>query len=671
MSDGGEGWQAAPAAELLWTDPVSPRSRQFDDIYYAAGSGLAESQYVFLAGNALPNAWRDRPHFTIAETGFGTGLNFLATWLAWSEQSEQAGRCNRLHYMALEKYPMRREDMERALSAWPNLEALTGKLLDRYPPPLPGRHRLSFERGHILLDLFFCDATSALRELEAEPATRVDCWYLDGFAPSRNPDMWQAELYRAMAKLSNKGARFATFSAAGEVRRGLQKAGFSVEKIAGYGNKRNMLHGRYAGPDLPRKNLANPWHIAPRRLPASSPRTAMVLGGGLAGATVANALARRDWQVQVMEQAEIAAAASGNLQGVLYTRLSHRHSDLNSFALHSYSHASRYYKALFDGGMLHPGVDGELCGALHLGALPTAQQPLHATVASLPELVRPLDSAQASDCSGLPGCPPGLFYPGAGWMQPGAVCRALLRHPAIELSEHCPVQELVRDAGEWLALDPHGRVVARSQVAVVATGLDSTGLAQLHWLPLQAIRGQVTHLPGQDCLAGLRIAICHEGYIAPAVEGTHCIGATFHIDDPETAARPADHANNLDKLRSALPGLDLPDLAPEALSGRVAYRCASPDYLPMVGPVPDYHAFIEDYAALRNNARRHIDTCPSYLPGLFVSTAHGSRGLTSTPLAAELIAAQVEDLAWPVDSSVCRALNPARFIIRDLIRNRI
>jgi tRNA 5-methylaminomethyl-2-thiouridine biosynthesis bifunctional protein len=670
MSDELRPWQAVPAAQLQWTDPVSPRSLKFDDIYYSAESGLEESRYVFLGGSNLENAWRGREHFSIAETGFGTGLNFLATWLAWSRQADS---CGRLHYLAFEKHPLRRDDLERALSAWPQLRALALQLVSNYPAALPGRHRIDFEQGRIVLDLVFDDAQSSLQALEAEPATRMDCWYLDGFAPSRNPAMWQAPLYRAMAKISRQGARFATFTAAGQVRRDLEEAGFKVEKLSGYGSKREMLRGYYAGPEPERNFMANPWHIAPPLEPNPGPgkQTAMVLGAGLAGATVARALARRGWSVHLLERGGIADAASGNRQGVLYTRVSHRDSELNSFALHSFAYAGRYYRDLISQGMLREGRDGELCGALHLRELPDAKDPLHATIASLEDLVLPLDAGQASEYSGLPGCPPGLFYPAAGWMRPASVCRALLHHPSIEVSEDCAVHKLVHEGGAWLALDAQGNEIQRAPVAIVAMGSGSSQLPQLDWLPLQNIRGQVTHLPSRGALEGLRTAICHDGYIAPALDGFHCIGATFHIDDPETAERAADHADNLDKLQSALPALELPEFALEQLQGRVGWRCASPDYLPMAGPVPDYAAFIEDYSALRKNARRHIDTSPSYLPGLYLSTAHGSRGLTSTPLAAELVAAQVSEQAWPLDNTLCRALSPARFIIRDLARNRI
>ena len=658
--------QAAPAAQLQWDRTNTPRSLEFDDIYYSADSGLEESRHVFLVGNDLPEAWRRRPRFTVAEIGFGTGLNFLATWQAWLEDADS---CAYLHYLAFEKYPVRVADMQRALSAWPQLQDQARQLLSNYPPPLPGRHRLSFEQGRILLDLVFADARVALTDLQAEPSTRVNCWYLDGFAPARNPDMWQPGLYAAMAILSQPNTTFATFTAAGQVRRDLQDAGFEVKKTAGYGSKREMLRGRYRGPERQRVQTTTPWHIAP---PVNDKqRTAMVLGAGLAGATAASALARRGWRVQVLERDEVAGAASGMLQGVLYTRISHRVSDLNAFSLHSFCFASRMYRDMLHSGLLRSGQDGELCGALHLRPDWDKTQPLQATLASMPELARYLDSAQATALCGLDQCPAGLFFPDGGWMHPAAVCRALLQHPAIRLTEHSNVKRLQYDGAQWLALNGQGEELQRARVAVVASGASCRAFEQLQWLPTQAIRGQVSHLASNGPLASLRTVICHDGYIAPALGGIHCIGATFGVDDPDPTPRPADHQENLEKLRAALPQLELPDPPPEQLAGQVGYRCASPDYLPMVGPVPDLAAFVRDYADLRKNARRYIDATPSYLPGLYLSTAHGSRGLTSTPLAAELLAAQISDQPWPLDSQLCRALSPVRFIVRDLIRNRI
>lgn len=678
MSSAGTTWQAVPAARLEWQAPNSPRSPQFDDIYYSADSGLEESRHVFIAGNDLQQRWRSQAHFSIAETGFGTGLNFLASWQAWLADDKP---CQQLHYLALEKHPLRRDDIQRALSAWPELDHLLAQLLERYPVALPGRHRLSFEQGRILLDLVLGDAQASLEALASEPGTGVDCWYLDGFAPARNPAMWQPQLYAAMAKLSQPNASFATFTAASQVRRDLADAGFKVEKTAGYGSKREMLLGNYTGPGRDHSTLSTasgtPWHLASPC--GGDDQTAMVLGAGLAGASVSQALARRGWQVQVLEQGDIGAGASGMLQGVLYTRVSHQNSDLNSYGLHSFAYASRLYREMLDNGVLQTGVDGELCGALHL--LPESdparspqwreKHPLYHTLASIPDLVRYLEPEEATQVSGLENCSPGLFYPNAGWMRPAAICAALLRHPSISLSRHSQVQELQYDGTHWIACDANGRELQRARVAIITAGTSCREFSQLQWLPTQGIRGQVSHLPSAGALKNLRTVICHAGYISPARKGIHCIGATFSNNDWDPAPRDADHQQNLQKLSAALPELGLQPATQELEGGRVGYRCASPDYLPIAGPVPDYSAFIEDYAALRKNSRRPINTSASYLPGLYLSTAHGSRGLTSAPLAAELVAAQICGQPWPVDTRLCRALSPARFIVRDLTRNRI
>jgi tRNA 5-methylaminomethyl-2-thiouridine biosynthesis bifunctional protein len=663
-------WLGATPATLSWDSDGAPRSCEFEDFYYSTVDGLAESRYVFLAGNSLPQRWQDQPAvFCICETGFGTGLNFLATWHAWRDA---AGPQQQLHYIAIEKFPLLGADMIQAHLPWPELQPLAAQLQDAYPPPLPGRHCLLLDKGRVRLDLVIGDVSEALAELAELPALAINSWYLDGFAPAHNPDMWKASLYPSMARLSAPGAQFATFTAASEVRRGLQDAGFQVQKLPGFGLKREMLRGEFNGATpVPSQLTATPWHLAPK--PVGTQGHALVIGAGLAGSTTAAALQRRGWTVTVVETNEVAAAASGNEQGVLYTRLSHKPSALNHFSLHSFCFANRYYSQLLASGGLASPDDGELCGALHLLEEWESGTALAATVASLPGLVEYLSPAMAAQRSGLQQCSGGLFFPMAGWMNPPAVCQALLSAPGIKLEKGLQVASLCHESGRWIALDKSGRDIAQADVVVVSTGAASNQLPQLQWLPLQIIRGQVSHLPSTGELTRLRTAICHSGYLAPARHGRHCIGASFDLNDADTDPRPQDHIANLDKLGQALPALkpQLSSLQIDLGDGRVGFRTASPDYLPMVGPVPDYENFCADYAAMRKNARRVIPGQASYLPGLYLSTAHGSRGLTSTPLCAELLAAEISGESWPMETAMVRALSPARFIVRDLVRNRL
>lgn len=665
-------WRPAAAATLQWTDAQDPVSDEFGDVYYSRHNGLEESRYVFQQGNDLPQRWLHHPrrHFCIAETGFGTGLNFLLTWHAWRELPEPRPR---LHYLSLEKSPLTREDLARALLNWPTLEALATPLLEHYPGLLAGQHRVLLDQGRVCLELWWEDVAVALPELASHEQPIFDAWYLDGFAPSRNAAMWTPEILQAAAVLSHPHATFSTFTAAGQVRRDLTEAGFKVHKVPGHGRKRECLRGHLeVAPVAPTRTFDTPWDLIDT--PPALPERALVVGGGLAGCTIAAALARRGVAVTLLERGNLAGAGSGNDQGVLYTRLSRKHSSLTDFSLQSFRFAANYYRALFQEGHLTTGLDGALCGSFHQSSNSSEMAALAPLLSALPELAQVLSADQAREVLGIEQTSSGYWYPQSGWLRPGAVCRALVESCNIKVIENCGevALEAGASAGQWCAM-AGSTTLATAPCAIVATGTAAATMEQLKWLPLQAIRGQTTQLPTAPHYGELRTVLCHAGYIAPARAGSHCIGATFNLQDDEQSLRPGDHRSNLTKLAEAVPAWRsaLEALDPETLDGRVGYRCASPDYLPMVGPVPDKPAFLHNYGPLRKNARQNIAAKGAYLPGLYLTTAHGSRGLTSTPLAAELLASMICREPLPMSRELGRALAPARFIMRDLARNRI
>lgn len=660
-------WRAVETAQINWQQQT-PHSDQFDDIYYSREHGLAESEHVFLAPNGLPDRWQTHPHavFCIAETGFGTGLNFLATWQKWREQAPPQ---QRLHFISIEKYPLSLNDLTQALEHWPVLSALSEQLVAQYPLPLPGQHRLVFEQGHITLDLYFEDVSTAITELEPRPM--VDAWYLDGFAPDKNAAMWQQSLFDAMARASRNHATVGTFTAAGFVRRGLLQAGFHMEKTNGFGRKREQLSGRLQQRPTRAKATTTPWHQLAQPA-ATDPSTCIVLGAGLAGCTAAAALAHRGIAVTVVDKQDTAAAASGNRQGVLYTRLSLQHSPLQDFSLASFQFAARYYQRLFAEGRLTPGRDGELCGSFHQHHNNQWLEKIAPRLTSLEALAQVVNAEKASALLGLPQSAGGLYYPASGWLHPAAVCKALLDHPLICVRNHCGTLSLNNSGEHWQLRDSQNHNVAEAGQVVIACGTDSAKLSPTHWLPLRAIRGQTTQLPAHN-MPPLQTVLCHDGYIAPSVDGEHCIGASFDIDDQDLNLRSTDHQHNIDLLGKAIPAWQ-PQLQPLSITemtGKVGLRCASPDYLPIAGAVPDYDQFLHRYGKLRKNARTVIDESGPYLPGLYITTAHGSRGLTSTPLAAELIASAICHEPAPLPAYLQQALAPGRFIIRNLIRNRV
>ena len=665
-------WQPLAGPSLRWQGDATPLSATFDDFYYSSENGLAEGRHVFLAGNALPRRWHahgDQP-FVLAETGFGTGLNFLLTWQAWRAHRDGAQGPARLHYLALEKFPLAAADLERAGAAWPELAPLLADLLAQYPQPLPGVHRALFDAGEVTLDLWWGDVDAVLDDLGHSGRPLVDAWYLDGFTPARNAAMWRPALWPKVAALSRSGATFATFTAASAVSRGLAAAGFAVRKVPGFGRKREhacgQLSSRRPAPPLP----ATPWDVPDHE--QSRPQQVLVIGAGLAGCHTAAALARRGIQVTLLDRGAVAAGASGNSQGVLYTRLSHRHSPLTDFALASFDFASRQYRATFAAGVLQAGIDGALCGSFHQKADSRELARMAPLLAPVPALAQVLDADSANAVLGIAQGSAGYWYPNSGWMSPPALCRALLQDALITVHEYCGPIHLQWVDSAWQAESAVG-TLARAAAVVVAAGTDCAALASLDWLPTRAIRGQTTQLPALAALTGLRSVLCHSGYIAPAAAEGHCIGATFAPGDPDPELRRCDQVQNLQQLAAAVATAAdaLAGLEQTELPGRTGWRCASPDYLPLVGPVPDRAAFIRDYARLRENARTEIPLAGKYLPGLYLNTGHGSRGLTSTPLAAELLASQLCAEPLPLEPELARALAPARFIIRDLGRNRI
>lgn len=677
-------------AQLDWDADGQPLSRTFGDVYFSRADGLAETRHVFLHHNQLAERFAKlTTHgiFTIGETGFGSGLNFLAAWQLWLQTAPADAS---LHFVTTEKFPLNKADLSRALALWPELAPLAQALVGQYPEFIgTGFHRLQFANGRVSLTLIINDAATGLEQLArsahpqfASGGTGVDAWFLDGFAPAKNPQMWSPALFSAIRHLSRAGTTAATFSAAGIVKQGLREAGFSVRKVPGFGRKREMVS---AVVDQPPEVVATPaaqryppyltpWSVV--RAPATpQQRTAIIIGGGLAGCHTAHALAQRGWQVTLVErEAALAQGASGNQQGVLYAKLSPQQESLAAFNLACLQFALRYYAPFFE----HDPAIGDQCGVLQLAhstAEQTLQQQLLPLFNSADTLVRFVDAQQASTIAGIPLPSGGLFFPSAGWINPPRLCRALTSHPNIRVLCHTEALSLARQDDLWHIKDARDLHLA-AEVVVVANAADALHYASLHHLPLKTIRGQVSYLPATGASRQLQTVICSDGYLAPVVtteagEMMHCTGATFNhkVTDPDI--RSSDHQTNLRKLAENIPHLAREWNAESTeITGRVGFRCTTPDYLPITGPAPNFEAFVSDYEALRKDARATISVAGDYWPGLYVNVGHGSRGLVYTPLCAQLLAAQITGEPLPMGRDLAQALSPARFIIRNLQRNK-
>jgi tRNA 5-methylaminomethyl-2-thiouridine biosynthesis bifunctional protein len=647
-------------ARLEWDEQGQPLSSQFADVYFSNENALAETRYVFLANNQLPErfaALTADQQLVIGETGFGTGLNFLCAWQLFEQHAVASAR---LHFVSVEKFPLNKADLQRALALWPELEAYAEQLLAQYVALHPGFQRLVFANGRIILTLLIGDALELFGQLDGQ----IDAWFLDGFAPAKNPDMWTPELFAELARLSHAHTTLGTFTSTGYVRRRLNDAGFKMKRVPGLGKKWEVLKGTFIGTQV---TAEKPWFTRPRQ-PVGE-RSALVIGAGLAGCATAASLAARGWQVTLLERhSAIAQEASGNPQGVLYLKLSAHHTSLSRLIVSGYGHSRRLLE------QLQKGTDWDNCGVLQLAFdAKEAQRQTQLAAAFPTNLLTNLDRSAAEVKAGIPLPAGGLFYPEAGWVHPPALCALLSQQPNIQLQLHQEALELRRDGDSWQAWNGE-QLLASASVVVLASAAEIKGFSQSAGLPLKRIRGQISRLPATAASRALSTVVCAEGYVAPIRQDEHTLGASFDFNSNDLTLNSADHASNMQLLEEISPelsrALNAATLDPEQLQGRAAFRCTSPDYLPIVGPLADATAFAEAYAVLSKDARQVPDTPCPWLDGLYINSGHGSRGLITAPLSGELIAAWLNNEPLPVPAVVAQACHPNRFALRTLIRNK-
>ncbi|MGN6648748.1 bifunctional tRNA (5-methylaminomethyl-2-thiouridine)(34)-methyltransferase MnmD/FAD-dependent 5-carboxymethylaminomethyl-2-thiouridine(34) oxidoreductase MnmC [Trinickia sp.] len=640
-------------AILAFRDDGTPFSPVYGDIYHSAAGAFAQAEHVFLNGNGLPERWRARRLFTIVETGFGLGGNFLATWAAWRADPN---RCERLAYVSVEKHPFSARDLQavhaRAV-ADATVAALADQLVQAWPMLTPGLHRLEFDSGRVTLTIAFGDAVDLLPKLWL----RADAFYLDGFSPARNPDLWSLPVFKALARLAADGATLATYTCAGDVRRGLTEAGFECAKVEGFAGKRAMLVGRFA----PR------WRVRRHEPPlpfAAGERHAIVIGAGLAGCSLAERLTVRGWRVTFVERhARPGCEASGNPAGVFHPLLSRDDSVASQITRAGFLYALARWQSLERSGS---GFARSGQGLLQIADDEAEERALSDAIESLgypSELVRALSHADAQALAGASVARGGWFYPRGGSLDPAALCAALCAAGGDAIAWRSGVQadRIERDGDVWAVLDAHNEILARAPVVIFANARDAARLAGLRYAPIRTVRGQLTRLP-PGIASAPHLPLIGEGYAIPLADGL-LTGATYDIDDIGDDLRTESHAENLKRLAGLLPDvgrIHAPD--PASLEGRVAFRCVTSDRLPMIGALADEHASEDQAASLRG-------AWPLDLPrtsGLYGSFAFGSRGLVWASLGAELVASQLEGEPWPIERDLAEAIDPARYLLRAL-----
>lgn len=659
---------AIQPANLEFNAEGTPVSRDFDDVYFSNDNGLEETRYVFLDGNHLGTRFPEHPRslFVVAESGFGTGLNFLTLWQAFDcfRAAYPEATLQRLHFISFEKFPLTAHDLRLAHQRWPELAHWAEQLQTQWPPAIGGCHRLILDDGRVTLDLWLGDINDLTDKLDDSMNQKVDAWFLDGFAPAKNPDMWSPHLFSAMARLARPGATLATFTSAGFVRRGLQEAGFTMRKTKGFGRKRDMLVG------VMEQDLAIPAQAPWFARRASTSREVAIVGGGIASALLSLALLHRGWQVTLYCADEApATGASGNRQGALYPLLSSHDPALFQFFPAAFTFARRLYDSL------PVAFDHDWCGVTQLGWDEKSQQKITQMLSlGLPEdIAHAVTAQQVTETTGVDtGCG-GIQYPLGGWLCPAELTSAAIalgQSRGLTVHYAHKVQSLSRTA-HWKLRFADGKEAQHASV-VLANGHHISQFTQTASLPVYPVGGQVSHIPTAPQLSKLRQVLCYDGYLTPQnpSNGHHCIGASYHRGETDMQYSEADQQQNRQRLVDCFPDASwAKEVDVSEGQARCGVRCATRDHLPMAGNVPDYDATLEVYQDLADSKETAV-SAPVH-PELFMLGGLGSRGLCSAPLLAEALAAQMSDEPVPLDRVTLAGLNPNRLWVRKLLKGKM
>ncbi|HEY2628009.1 MAG TPA: bifunctional tRNA (5-methylaminomethyl-2-thiouridine)(34)-methyltransferase MnmD/FAD-dependent 5-carboxymethylaminomethyl-2-thiouridine(34) oxidoreductase MnmC [Usitatibacter sp.] len=600
-----------PHARVERTADGTPFSSEYQDIYHSERGGLAQARHVFLSGNGLPERWRGRSSFTIVETGFGLGLNFLAAWDAWRADP---ARSSRLHFISVESRPLSADDLAAALAPFAELQGLSRALVGRWPPPLAGFHRIHFDGGNVILTLLLGDARALLPQLVA----RADAFFLDGFSPAKNPGMWSPEVVRELARLASPGATLATWTVAGGVRTALTDVGFSIEKREGFASKREMLVGHRVGGEA----------VATVR-----ERRAVIVGAGLAGTIAAERLAARGWDVDLVDaREERSSAAVGLVRPVVNLR-----DAMNAqVSRAAFLYALQHYRGLdIDGYHL----EWRPCGVLQLAQDEDEATRFAAIVQSQgypASFLEHVEVERARSIAGRAVRGPGWWFPTGSRVSPSSLAVASLARAGERVHRKLgrSVARLEREGAAWRALDANDRVIAEAPVLIVANAADAKRLLPAARLPLSSVRGQVTYVPPSPDRK-LEVIVSGSGYVTQVPDAGLIIGASYHHDDTDTTLRDSDHRDNLAKAESMMPGLTS-GIDAASLTGWAGFRATVPDRLPIHGATA--------------------------IEGIYTATGLGSRGLLWTPLGAELLACMLEREPWPISRDMSGAISPQRFL---------
>ncbi|ENX44618.1 FAD-dependent 5-carboxymethylaminomethyl-2-thiouridine(34) oxidoreductase MnmC [Acinetobacter sp. NIPH 2100] len=610
-------------AELDWelVDGIEvPISKQFGDVYFSKDNGLLETRHVFLNGNDLTerlSQLNDYQYFCVGETGFGTGLNILTLWQLW--QQVRPDNHSHLHVVSVEKFPLSKADLIRALNVWTELEPLAENLIQQYPLPIAGCHRLSFPEERFSIDLWLGDAQDIFPSIPKTQA--INAWFLDGFAPSCNPDMWQENVLNHIVRLSNFGTTFASFSVAGVLKRGLKQHGVHISRPRGFGHKREMLKAIWLDPspivsdqvDSEQNHVTSPSALQPKQ------RQIAIIGAGIAGLSSAWAFAQRGHQVTIYEQNEPLSGASGNPLALLNPKLCPIEQAHEHLMTLSWQQALNFYSRF---NAFRPIQVQQL-------ALKNADELLD-LAEQYPETVLSAQLKQAQ----IPNTEfPSLVLNQAGAVSPQQLRDEILQHPNISLQK-AKISRL-SSTDSQTELWQEQQLVSIADEVIVCCAKQSSELFE-HYPVLKPIRGQVSWVENREQPLALDQAYSYGGYCMQLDAAQFILGASFYPNRDDVEVLAEDHVHNYELIHSVFPEYAQQLPAVDTWQGRASVRAQSLDYFPLVGKMQD-HERIYTFAGL------------------------GSKGFLFAPLCSEVLVALVLGELCPIPQTLLDKLNPQRF----------
>ena len=654
-------------AKIHFNQENTPVSDKFDDVYFSNQDGLAETHYVFLEGNQLWERWVNyqEAYFVIAETGFGTGLNFFAVTSLFREfrQKYPDSPLKHLYFISFEKYPLPLDTLQQAHLAYPQFSHLAQHLQQHWLNPIQGCYRFHFDET--TLDLWFGDIAENLPQLGDYMNGKIDAWFLDGFAPSKNPDMWNEQLYQQMFRFTKPQGTFATFTAASAVRKGLENAGFDITKRKGFGKKRECLSGQKTQ-EKPTA-LSAPWfHSQPANL---NKQDIAIIGGGIASLCTAISLVKRGAKITIYcEDEQTALNASGNKQGAFYPQLS----DDNERNIRFYIHAFAYGHQFLQWAIQHKiEFEHEFCGVALCAYNEKAESKLDKIAKlNLPsDLYQSLSQTELSEKVGLPLPFWGSFIPQGAWLAPRQLVQhafAFLEKQGVQIKTSQKVTALSQTENGWQITTAENKTF-NHEVVVLANGHKLTDFEQTQKLPLYPVRGQVSQIPTSENLLKLKTVLCYDGYLTPVDQAktSHCIGASHVRDNATREFSLTEQQENQQKIQQNIPEDWTKEVDTSGNLARIGVRCSVRDLTPMMGAVPHFSAQQTQYQNLFNLRRRKqpIEQAENY-PNLYLIGALGSRGLTSAPFLGETLASLIYGEPLPMSEDLIHNLMPNRSWVR-------